>query len=156
MRFLGPAISCLGRHTQARGARCMYLRLIYQCGFERCLSGHSAGLRLRMLRRCCGNVFGLASNRANGVQYFAYRMARAKQFVVKLDLVVLVVILHALFKDVMEVRRNIGFYWHGEKSPFEKIFSHDEHRAARRLAPAARPAPEVEALAAFHCWADAR
>ena len=50
-----------------------------------------------MLRRSCVNVFRFASNGANSVQYLAYRMARAKQFVVELDLVLLVVILQAFF-----------------------------------------------------------
>src|SRR3954468_10041328 len=101
----------------------MYPRLIHQCGFGHRVSGHAAGLRSRMLRRSCVNLFRCASNGANGVQYLAYRMAQAKQFVVELDLVLLVAILQAFFKDVMEMRRYFRFHWHDGKSPFRRILA---------------------------------
>ena len=46
----------------------MYLPLIHQRGFWHRVDGHSAGLRSRMLCRCCVNVFRFTSNGANSVQ----------------------------------------------------------------------------------------
>src|SRR4051812_19034295 len=70
-----------------------------------------------MIHCRCVAVFGFALNAAKGVQYLAYRVARAEQLVVKLDFLLLADPLRMLVKNALRVRRHIQFH------SYAKIFS---------------------------------
>src|SRR5215217_948595 len=66
---------------------------------------------------CCRYVAVLrfALKVVNRVQYLAYRLTRAEQLVVKLDLLLLVDTLQTLFKNAVRVDRHIQFHSYAQK-----------------------------------------